>query len=43
MGFLAAIPKKTEAASKKTPTLKKLKKELGFDLAEYLKQVSIRF
>ena len=42
MGFLAAMPYKTEGANNKK-TIKKLNKELGFDLVERLMQVSIRF
>ena len=45
MGFLAAIPYKTEANSKKT--INKLNKAfndfLGFDLLERLEQVSMGF
>ena len=42
MGFLAAIPYKTEGANNKK-TIKKLNKELGFNLVERLMQVSMRF
>ena len=41
MGFLANIPYTTEAASIKPKTIKKLNKELGFDLVERLMQVSM--
>ena len=43
MGFLAAIPYKTEGANNKGKTIKKLNKELGFDLVERLMQVSMGF
>ena len=43
MGFLANIPYTTEAASIKPKTIKKLNKELGFDLVERLMQVSMGF
>ena len=45
MGFLAAIPYKTEGANNKK-TIKKLEKELGFesgDLVKRLMQVSMDF
>ena len=46
MGFLAAIPYKTEGANNKAgKTIKKLEKELGFksgDLLKRLEQVSMR-
>ena len=45
MGFLAAIPYKTEGANNKK-TIKKLEKELGFksgDLLKRLNQVSMDF
>ena len=40
MGFLANIPHITEAKAIKPKTIKKLNKELGFDLVERLMQVS---
>ena len=43
MGFLANIPYITEAKAIKPKTIKKLNKELGFDLVERLMQVSIGF
>ena len=43
MGFLAAIPYKTEGAKNKDKTIKKLNNELGFDLVERLMQVSMGF
>ena len=47
MGFLAAIPYKTEGANNKAgKTIKKLEKELGFDpgdLFKRLMQVSLDF
>ena len=46
MGFLAAIPYKTEGANPKGKTIKKLEKELGFesgDLVKRLMQVSMDF
>ena len=45
MGFLAAIPHKTEGANNKK-TIKKLEKELGFESGDFVKrlmQVSIDF
>ena len=42
MGFLAAIPYTAEAANNKK-TIKKLNKELGFDLVERLMQVRMGF
>ena len=41
MGFLANIPYITEAKAIKPKTIKKLNKELGFDLVERLMQVSL--
>ena len=41
MGFLANIPHITEAKAIKPKTIKKLNKELGFDLVKRLMQVSI--
>ena len=38
-GFLAAIPNTTDAMNNKKSILKKLEKELGFDLVERLMQV----
>ena len=46
MGFLAAIPHKTEGANPKGKTIKKLEKELGFDKGDLFKrlmQVSLDF
>ena len=46
MGFLAAIPYKTEGANNKGKTIKKLEKELNFksgDLLKRLMQVSMDF
>ena len=43
MGFLANIPYTTEAGTIKPKTIKKLNKELGFDLVKRLMQVSMGF
>ena len=49
MGFLAAIPHKTEGANKQGKTIKKLEKELkefGFESGDFVKrlmQVSMDF
>ena len=43
MGFLANIPYITESKAIKPKTIKKLNKELGFDLVERLMQVSMGF
>ena len=39
MGFLAAIPHKTEGANPNGKTIKKLEKELGFDKGDLFKRL----